>query len=106
MNKELVGKIKVSAAIKPIKALDRSIPPLIIGLRYYVSFDGNYAFPCELIESEENRIKVSIKAKPQSKKGFLDENGRVSYDWKSEHHLFPDEIGSTPEQAVINQVTL
>jgi DNA primase large subunit len=40
-----------------------------------------------------------------SKKGFIDRNGNISHHWVSTYTLFANEIGLTPEEAVINEVT-
>lgn len=102
--------IKVDKKIKPIHYSMRTIVELIVGNEYYVSFGSNKVKRCTLIEidTEEGRngITVEIPIKPQSKKGFIDVNGNISHHWVDTHHLFSDEIGTTPEEAVINEVTM
>ena len=101
-------KVKVDKKVKPIHYKNRKTVDLIIGEEYYVSFGKNQARICTLIEIDEEygRITIEIPIKPMSKKGFIDTNGEVSHHWVSKHTLFSDEIGLTPEEAVINEVTL
>lgn len=101
-------KIKVDKKIKPIHPRDRKTVELIIGKEYYVSFGSNKVSRCTLIEidKEADRITIEIPVKPMSKKGYIDRNGEISHHWVDAHYLFPDEIGLTPEEAVINEVTL
>lgn len=101
-------KIKVDKQIKPIHFKERKPVELIIGKEYYVSFGRNQARRCTLIEidKEHGRITIEIPIKPLSKKGYIDVNGDISHHWVSTHTLFPDEIGLTPEEAVVNEVTL
>lgn len=58
------------------------------------------------MEGEQQRIVVDITTNPMSKNGFIDRNGKISHHWVSTHTLFADEIGLTPEEAVINEVTM
>lgn len=99
-------KIKVDKKVTPVHFKDRKPVNLIIGKEYFVSFGNNIVNRCTLIEIKEQRIVITIPKKPRSKKGFVDTNGSISHDWKSTHHLFADEIGDTPEQAVLHEVTL
>ncbi len=83
-----VNKIKVDKKIEPVLFNERKGIPLTIGNDYYVSFGLNEAIPCklvEIIEGPPKRIRIRM------------EDG--------ENILFADEIGRTPEEAVINQVT-
>lgn len=108
MIKEFQGRIKVSNEIKPLPLKARKTPKLIIGGNYYVSFGTNNAYPCTLVEIitefSKTEVRVEIPEKPRSKKGFIDINGNRSYNWKSTRVLYQDEIGSTPEEAVKNEV--
>lgn len=60
--------------------IERTPVDLIIDKEYYVSFGNHEAYRCKLVEI------------PNSK-------GHTT------HLLFADEIGNTPEEAVINEVT-
>lgn len=103
-------KIKVDKMVKPIHYSKRKPVELVVGDDYYVSFGRNNALRCKLIElymeGEQQRIVVEIPTKPMSKNGFIDRNGNISHHWVSTHTLFADEIGLTPEEAVINEVTM
>jgi hypothetical protein len=94
-------KIKVEKKIKPIPFTKRKIVPLKIGNDYYVSFGNNLAYPCRLLEIFENeeikRIRIGIKTK-------YDKNNLESFS--KQHILFADEIGQSPGEAIINEVTL
>jgi hypothetical protein len=100
-------KIKVDEKIKPLHFELRKPVELIIGNEYYVSFGLNQARRCTLteIDNVQGRITVEIPEKPMSKKDSIDADGNTSPFWSSPHILFPDEIGRTPEEAVMNQVT-
>lgn len=102
------GKIKVDKNIKPISFNIRKPVPLNIGSEYYVSYGNNYVRRCILSEILENsdtkQVRIEIPIKPRSKKGFIDKNGNISHNWTT-HILYSDEIGLTPEEAVINEVT-
>lgn len=102
--------IKVDKSVKPIKPSKRQTANLVVGNEYYVSFGSNKVKRCKLIEiyqeGSKERIVVEIPVKPQSAKGFIDGDGNISHHWVDTHTLFADEIGFTPEEAVINEVTL
>lgn len=83
--------IKVSKTVHPVHRNERKPFPLVIGETYYVCFGENKVRPCRLV-------------------GFLHDGKfiRIEYNtrWHTHgHQLYPDEIGRTPEEAVINQVT-
>ncbi len=103
------SKIKVDKKIKPIHFLKRKPVELIIGKVYFVSFGNHSANQCVLTEISElkdsNQITIDIPIKARSKKGFIDIDGEISHNWTSTHCIFADEIGITPEEAVINEVT-
>lgn len=107
---EIWDIIKVDKKIKPIHYSLRTTVKLIVGNEYYVSFGSNKVKRCTLVEidTEGGRtgITIEIPIKPDSKKGFIDSEGNISHHWVDTHHLFADEIGTTPEEAVINEVTL
>ena len=71
---------------KPINYTSRKEFELIKGDTYYVCFGNNNVYPCIFKEyvNDNSMIIVVIGDK--------------------EHTLFPDEIGRTPEEAVINTV--
>ena len=85
--------ITVDKNITPIPFTKRTAPALNVGADYYVCFGNNRVYPCtliEIIEGSPKRIRISKHDK-----------GEVF----GEHVLFSDEIGLTPEEAVINTVT-
>jgi hypothetical protein len=85
------NSLKVDEQIRPLHFKDRKPVELTIGNSYYVSFSGNIAEKCTLLEIDQrNGITVTIEKD-------------TAYGLK--HHLFRDEIGLTPEEAVLNQVT-
>ncbi len=101
--------IKVDKSVKPIHYKNRKPVELLIGKEYFVSFGSNKVKRCNLIEIDKEgnreRITIEIPVKPQSPKGFIDGDGNISHHWVDTHHLFADEIGNTPEEAVMNEVT-
>jgi hypothetical protein len=84
-------------------------PKLIVGEKYYVSFGSNDTYPCRLLkilhEYDTPEVEIEIPIKAGSKKGFKDVNGKTSHNWVSTHILKANEIGITPEEAVLNTVT-
>lgn len=83
--------VKVRSSVIPIHFSKRTPVKLVIGEDYYVSFGNNEAHRCKLLEIDErDRITVEIVSKRGS----------------TTHCLFADEIGATPEEAVINQMTM
>ena len=85
--------IKVSNRIKPLRWRERPKLDFKEGDTYYVSFGGHRSLPCTLIrymeEYRNERILIEVR-----QKGIL-----------STHVLFPDEIGRTPEEAVMREVS-
>lgn len=90
--------IKVGNHIKPIHFKMRKESELIIGKDYYISFGMNKAIPCVLLNIIDNgkeipkQVQIGIKDNSQS--GYGDIN-----------IVYSDEIGLTPEEAVINTRT-
>lgn len=85
--------IKVDKAIIPLHYSKRTEPVLQVGADYYVSFGNNIVYPCtlnEIIEGTPRKIVISKY-----------DNGKLF----GKHVLFSNEIGRTPEEAVINSVT-
>lgn len=82
--------VKVRNSVIPIHFSKRAPVKLVIGEDYYVSFGNNEAHRCKLLEIERDRITVEIVSKRGS----------------TTHCLFADEIGSTPEEAIMNQMTM
>ncbi len=109
MIKGFLNRVKVDKTIKPIHFRKRKTNDLVVGGDYYVSFGCNDAYPCRLIkiinQFDRLEVEIEIPMKPMSKRGFIDINGKISHHWVSTHILFADEIGLTPEEAVINEVT-
>ncbi len=85
--------IKVDSSVCPTHFSQRKPVKLVIGEDYYVSFGNNEAHRCKLVDIPEmyqgQRIKIE-KLRPQ----------RVY------HPQSADEIGTTPDEAVMNQVTM
>ncbi len=81
--------IKVDKKIKPIHFSKRKTPHLIIDNKYFISFGRNRAIGCILkeIHTDTPDVRVSVE----------------TVDGMS--YLYADELGKTPEEAVINQVT-
>jgi len=106
--KGYLGKIKVNQKVKPIAQELREIPNLGIGISCYVSFANNLAYPCRIVEitnkPKRKEVKIEVPMKSKSGKGDIDTNGMFSYNWTSTHLLYANEIGNTPEQAVLNMV--
>jgi hypothetical protein len=85
--------IKVDKHISPVHYTKRTEPVLIVGQEYYVCFGNNIVYPCILNEIIEGPPKRVVISKYDDGKFF----GR--------HVLFSNEIGQTPEEAVINSVS-
>ncbi|WP_126973925.1 hypothetical protein [Gynurincola endophyticus] len=83
------GSVKVDKSVKPIHYKLRTAPKLEIGGNYFVSFGSHKAIPCILkeIHTDTPQLRVSVEM-----------SDGVSY-------LYADELGLTPEEAVINEVT-
>jgi len=78
-------KIKISEAIKPIHWLQRKTVELVIGGTYYISFGERRVIQVTLESVNDRRVVVSSK--------------------HYKYSVYADEIGSTPEQAVLHEVT-
>jgi len=104
---ENLKKIIVNAEVKPIHFKDRKPFELVIGNDYYVSFGMNEASKCTLtgFAQKPEKIIIEVPDRATAERGYIDKDGNFFYYSISAHHLFPDEIGRTPEEAVINQVT-
>jgi len=105
--KENWEKIKVDEEIKPIHFKVRKPFELIIGNEYYVSYGNNEASCCTLSEIDTVKNTITIETPPRSisKNTYINDDGVIFCPTIYENTLFPDEIGRTPEEAVINQVT-
>jgi hypothetical protein len=85
--------LKVDKEITPVHYTKRKEPVLQVGADYYVSFGNNIVYPCtlnEIIEGTPRKVVISKY-----------DNGKLF----GKHVLFSNEIGRTPEEAVINSVT-
>lgn len=106
MLKEYKYPIKVDPKITPISTKDRIVPHLKIGERYYISFQDNWAYPCQLLEIinefSETEVKVQIELKAQF--SYIRKNGMMNYEPFQQCTIYACEIGSTPEDAVKNTV--
>lgn len=80
--------IKVDKNVKSIHYSKRVTCDLVIGKKYYYSEGNNIAKECTLVAIYSEMNKVAIKPK----------NGLQKI-------RFTDEIGETPEQAIINTMT-
>ena len=85
--------IKVDKEITPIHYSKRTEPVLQVGSDYYVCFGNNIVYPCTLNEIIEGTPKKIVISKY--------DNGKIF----GKHTLFSNEIGQTPEEAVMNSVT-
>ena len=85
--------IKVDEMVVPIHYTKRTDPPLKVGGDYYVCFGNNIVYPCtldEIIDGSPRRIVISKY-----------DNGKPF----GKHVLFSNEIGQTPQEAVVNTAT-
>ncbi len=85
-------EIKVKG-VKPIHYSKRTAIEVVVGNEYYISFGMGLATPCIVMSISKNAVELKLKDK---KKG---------YEHDATHSLFPDEIGATPEQAVLYTMT-
>ena len=93
--------VRVSKKIESIHFKDRKVFDLVVGAVYYVCWGSNVARPCILQSidpirefGEKTVHGITILAK---------QLGRGS-DY-STHSIYADEIGRTPQEAVVNTVT-
>jgi hypothetical protein len=85
--------IKVDDKITPVHYTKRKEPELKVGADYYVCFGNNIVYPCILNEIIEGPPKRVVISKYDKDRLF------------GKHVLFSNEIGQTPEEAVINTVS-
>jgi len=85
--------IKVDQKITPVHYSKRTEPVLQVGADYYVCFGNNIAYPCTLTKIIDGNPKRIVISKYDNDKVF------------GEHTLFSNEIGKTPEEAVVNSVS-
>ena len=85
--------IRVDKTIAPVHYTRRKEPDLRVGADYYVSFGNNIVYPCTLNEIIPGPPKRIVITKYDNGKPF------------GQHVLFSNEIGVTPEEAVINSVS-
>ncbi|GAA4344370.1 hypothetical protein GCM10023184_45600 [Flaviaesturariibacter amylovorans] len=84
--------ISVPKVIKPIHYNRRRTPRLVIGKGYFICFGNNKVLPCTLKEIVD--------------KEFIIVNAPSEFgDWTN-FRIYADEIGETPEEAVVNTVTM
>jgi hypothetical protein len=95
-----IKKIKVDKKIKPLKVDNRRLVSFVIGSKYYVSFGNNEAKQCRLLEHDILQKRVNIEL--EYPKSYRTTMGQLT---TSNHYLFEDEIGESPEHAVENEVT-
>ena len=86
--------IKVDSSVCPTHFSQRKPVKLVIGEDYYVSFGNNEAHRCKLVDIPEMYQGQRIKIETPTPRGSIT------------HILFADEIGTTPDEAVMNQVTI
>jgi len=89
-------EISVDKSVKSIHFTKRKSVELHIGNMYYVSFGENMAHPCKLIDIDEERGEITVSS-------YIINRGK---ELETTNILFKDEIGLTPEEAVINCVTM
>jgi hypothetical protein len=87
----LKNAIKVDKKIKPIHFSKRTVVSLVEGDPYFVCFGMNKAYSCKLLEVLPHGTDTA--------------EVRIEYPDGGTAQLFADEIGRTPEEAVINQKT-
>ena len=106
MLKEYKYSINVDQKIAPLPTKQRVVPELKAGERYYISFQDNWAYPCQLLEMinefSETEVKVQIELKAQF--FYIRKNGMMKYEPFQQHTIYASEIGSTPEEGVKNTV--
>jgi hypothetical protein len=86
--------ISVNKSVKPINISLRIAPKLIINDTYYISFGKNEVSPCILIAIvDKEKIRVGIK-----------NNSKIGYG--DVYVVHNHEIGTSPEEAVINEQML
>lgn len=85
--------ITVNKSVKPLQPALRTIPKLIINDTYYISFGKNEVSPCLLIDIVDTE-KVRVGIKNNSKIGYGDI-----------YVVLNNEIGTSPEEAVMNEQT-
>ncbi len=90
--------IKVGKHIKPIHFMVRKEPELIIGKNYYISFGMNKAIPCVLLNVMDNGKEI-----PKQVQIGIKDNSQLVYG--NINVVYSDEIGLTPEEAVVNTQT-
>lgn len=89
------GVVKVDRSVRSIHYSLRVKPELVLGEKYYVCFSGHKAIPGVLTYIDKERGKVDIQCTRYDRKLEL----KITYS------VFMDEIGRTPEEAVVNRVT-
>ncbi|MEO8416001.1 MAG: hypothetical protein ABI472_20235 [Ginsengibacter sp.] len=82
---------------------------MYVGAHYFISIGSNVAYGCivrEFIELDgyPTKVSIDIPIKPASKKGYIAADGSISHDWFDSRLVYTDEIGATPEEAVINTI--
>lgn len=87
-------KIKVDKSVTPIHFSKRKQFEIEVLGNYFVSFGNNDAYPCTVLEF------IKDGSEPKSILIEMD----LGHE-KSSHYVKVDEIGRTPEEAVINTVT-
>ncbi|HMG83773.1 MAG TPA: hypothetical protein VK559_12105 [Ferruginibacter sp.] len=83
--------ISVNKSVKSMHISMRTAPKLIVNNTYYISFGDKQAAPCILIGIVDDK-KVRIGLKNNSKLGYGDV-----------YVVLNTEIGTSPEEAVINE---
>ena len=86
--------LKVSSKVKRQLWWNREPIKLIEGKTYYLSFGGHSVVPCTFLRYMEEYHGERILVEVERGRGIC------------QHILFPDEIGRTPEEAVMREVTM
>lgn len=106
MIRDLLYGVKVNDAIKPVMSRKRTVPNLIIGNDYYVSFENNNAYPCTLVKiiNEYDRTEVMIEIKARVPRNGYMAGGVRKFSRVQRNTVYANQIGISPEDAVRNQV--
>ncbi|MHC5309142.1 hypothetical protein ACYSNM_03525 [Myroides sp. LJL116] len=87
-------EIRVSKSVRPLDLSERKPFDLIIGEQYFISYKMNIAQPCKLLwRSDEMYRGFAVNVTIELLDGTIQGS-------------FGDEIGRTPEEAVLNAKTL
>jgi hypothetical protein len=106
MLKEFRYRIKVSAKVKYVPIIKRVIPELKMRETYYVSYGGNYAYPCFISEivKEFADIEVWVQLRVPEKDAYYREGGKMVYNPYTSRLIYAYNLGRTPDDAVRHMI--